>query len=253
MGTENESKIKKFLSLHRAGTVSLAKWLEEIGISHDLQKKYRRSGWVESIGTGAFKRPDEKISWQGGLYAMQHQANLLVHAGATTALSMQGLSHYIRSAETVFLFSSQRVSLPRWFSSHDWGTPLEHVKTTILPAKTGLISFEEKTFSIFISGPERAMLECLHLAPDKLDLIECYQIMEGLSNLRPKLVQGLLEKCSSIKIKRLFLFMATKAQHQWLSFVDQKKIDLGSGDRSIIEGGAYNAAFHITIPKELAL
>jgi hypothetical protein len=105
----------------------------------------------------------------------------------------------------------------------------------LLPAKTELVPFEEMNFSILISGPERALLECLHLAPHKLDLIECYQIMEGLSNLRPKLVQQLLAKCTSIKIKRLFLFMATKAQHQWLNFVDQKKIDLGRGDRSVIK------------------
>jgi hypothetical protein len=253
MGTESESKIKKFLSQHQQGTVSLAKWMERIGISHDLQKRYRKSGWIESIGSGAFKRPDENVGWQGGVYAIQHQAKLPIHPGATTALSMQGLSHYMRSQETVFLFSPQTTQLPRWFSSYSWDSSIHHVKTSVLPEKIGLVSSEEKNFSIMISGPERAMLECLHLAPGKLDLVECYQIMEGLSNLRPKLVQELLEKCSSIKIKRLFLFMATKAQHQWLNFIDQKKIELGNGDRSITEGGSYNAAFQITIPKELAL
>ena len=252
MSTENESKIKKFLSQHRQGTVSLAKWLESIGISHDLQKKYRKSGWLESVGSGAFKRPDDNVSWQGGLYAIQQQAKLPIHPGATTALSMQGLSHYVRSQETVFLFSPQYTQLPRWFSNYSWGSSIQHVKTSVLPEKIGLVSIDEKNFSIMISGPERAILECLHLAPGKMDLVECYQIMEGLSNLRPKPVQELLEKCSSIKIKRLFLFMATKAQHQWLNFIDQKKIDLGKGDRSITEGGSYNAAFHITIPKELA-
>jgi len=252
MGTENESKIKRFLSQHQQGTVSLAKWLERIGISHDLQKKYRKSGWLESIGSGAFKRPDEKVTWQGAMYAIQTQAKLPIHPGATTALSMQGLSHYMRAQETVYLFSPQATQLPKWFSSYAWGSSMELVKSSVIPDKIGIVSSDEKNFSIRISGPERAMLECLHLAPGKLDLVECYHIMEGLSNLRPKLVQELLEKCTSVKIKRLFLFMATKAQHQWLELIDRKKIDLGKGDRSIIEGGAYNAAFHITIPKELA-
>ena len=89
-------------------------------------------------------------------------------------------------------------------------------------------------------------------SPDKLDLIECYHLVEGLSNLRPKLLQELLEKCSSVKVKRLFLMMASKAQHQWLTFLDLKKIDLGKGDRSIIKGGVYNAKVHISVPKELA-
>jgi hypothetical protein len=76
--------------------------------------------------------------------------------------------------------------------------------------------------------------------------------MEGLSNLRPKVVQELLETCTSVKVKRLFLFMATRAKHQWLNYVDQTKIDLGTGDRSILPGGLFNAKFHISIPKELA-
>ena len=49
MGTENESKIKRFLGQHQQGTVTLAKWLDRIGISHDLQKKYRKSGWQRQL------------------------------------------------------------------------------------------------------------------------------------------------------------------------------------------------------------
>ena len=36
-----------------------------------------------------------------------------------------------------------------------------------------------------------------------------------------KVIQELLEQYSSVKVKRLFLFMAAKTQHQWLSFNDQ--------------------------------
>lgn len=252
MGAQNESKIKNFLSRHVQGTVALAKWLEQIGVSHALQKKYRKSGWLESIGTGAFIRPDDNVTWQGALYALQTHAKLQIHPGATTALSMQGLSHYVRAQDTVVLFSPQLTKLPKWYSNHFWGSPMRHVKTSVLPDNTGLVSFDLRNFSIWISCPERAILECLYLVPRELDLIECYQIMEGLNNLRPKVVQELLEKCTSVKIKRLFFFMATRAQHQWLAFIDREKIDLGKGDRSIVEGGVYNAAFGITIPKELA-
>jgi len=37
------------------------------------------------------------------------------------------------------------------------------------------------------------MLECLHLAPKHFDLTECFQVMEGLGNLRPNLVGDLLK------------------------------------------------------------
>lgn len=253
MSTQNESKLKKMLDQHRQGTVALPKWLEGLGISRELQKSYRKNGWLETVGSGAFKRSGEQLNWQGALYAIQQQAKLPIHAGALTALSQQGLSHYFRmTEETVFLFSPPQTILPRWFKNHSWGYPVQHIKTSLLPGGLGLTPYEEKNFSITISTPERAILECLYLAPTKLDLVECYHLMEGLSNLRPKLMQELLEQCTSVKVKRLFLYMANKAQHQWLTFVDQKKIDVGKGDRSIVKGGVYNSDFHISIPKELA-
>ena len=122
----------------------------------------------------------------------------------------------------------------------------------MLPPVLGLVNFEEKNFPIRIASPERAILECLFLAPDKLDLVECYQIMEGLTNLRPNLMQELLEGCTSIKVKRLFLYLADKAGHQWLSFIDNSKISLGKGDRSVVKGGVYISEYRISVPKDLA-
>lgn len=42
-----------------------------------------------------------------------------------------------------------------------------------------------------------------------------FELMEGLNNLRPNQVQDLLEKCESVKVKRLFLYLAEKAGHEW--------------------------------------
>jgi hypothetical protein len=253
MSTITEQKIQKLLDQHKPGTVCLASWLEELGISYDLQKRYRHSGWLSSIGTGAFVRPGDDVHWQGGLYAMQTQANLPIHAGAITALAMQGMSHYMRlGSERIFLFSPPKTLIPAWFRSNDWQVDLRYIKTSFLPEELGMINHEEKIFSIRISSAERAILECLHLAPSQLDLIECYQVMEGLFNLRPKLLQKLLESCSSIRVKRLFLYMAEKAGHQWAAFLDRSKLNLGKGDRSITKGGVYIAQHRISIPKELA-
>jgi len=253
MTTKPDRKLKTLLEEHIPGTVLLASWLDKKNISHDLQQYYRRSGWFESIGTGAFKRSKESVSWRGALFTLQSQANLPVHAGGPTAISMHGLAHYLRLGEkTVYLFSSQQTVLPAWFRQYDWSAKVEYVKTSILPADLGIDNFEENNFTIKVASPERAILECIYLAPDHLDLMECYQVFEGLTNLRPKLMQELLEACSSIRVKRLFLYMADKAKHQWFSFIDKSKISLGSGDRSMVKGGIYISKFHISVPKELA-
>lgn len=252
MNTNNREKLKNLLDSHLPGTVYVASWLEGRGISRDLQKHYRKSGWLETAGTGAFKRPGEQVSWQGGLYALQAQSGLDVHAGALTALALQGYAHYLRlGAETVFLFSPPKTNLPAWFKNRDWGQKIHHCKTSALPPALALADYQAGAFSIQISTPERAFLECLHLSPDTVDLVECYQVMEGLTTLRPKLLQPLLEQCSSIKVKRLFLYMAEKAGHDWFKRLDATKFDLGAGARTVTKGGVYVSSYGLTMPEEL--
>ena len=253
MTTNTDSKLKKLFENHVPGSVLLASWLDKNGFSHDLQKYYRRSGWLESMGVGAFKMSKETVNWQGGLFALQSQAKLPVHVGGLTALSLQGYAHYFRfDKETVYLFSQAQIKLPAWFRNYKWENLIKHIQTSILPPEIGLMVFEDKNLSIQIATPERAILECLYLTPNNLDIMECYQIFEGLTNIRPKLMQQLLEACSSVKVKRLFLYMAHKAQHQWLSFMELSAISLGQGDRSLVKGGVYIAQFQISVPKELA-
>ena len=240
------------LSHHVPGTVLLASWLKKNGISRDLQQYYLKSGWLQSYGTGAFKRPNENIRWTGALNSIQRQTELSVHVGGLTSLSFQGLSHYVRmEKEPLYLFSPQYVKLPKWFLNQAWSNQIAHVKTKFLPANSALFEFSLDGLKLQISSPERAILECLYLLPDRFDMMECYQIFEGLSNLRPKILQELLENCNSIKVKRLFLYMASKANHQWLDFVDQSRIVLGSSDRVIVKGGIYISEYKISVPKEL--
>lgn len=252
MSIKNDGKLKNLLATHLSGTVCVSPWLERQGISPALQQRYRTSGWLEPVGRGAYKRPNEQVTWQGGLYAMQAQSDLPIHAGALTALALQGYAHYVRlGAETVFLFSPPKINLPAWFRNRDWGQKIHHCKTSVLPSGLGLVDYQAGAFSVKISGSERAFLECLHLAPDTVDLVECYQVMEGLTTLRPKLLQPLLEQCSSVKVKRLFLYMAEKAGQDWLNDLDISKFDLGAGARTLTKGGVYVSRYGLTVPEEL--
>jgi hypothetical protein len=107
--------------------------------------------------------------------------------------------------------------------------------------------FNEKEFFVTISSPERSALEMLHLVPKNVGFSEAHYIMENLTSLRPDIVQGLLEKCRSIKVKRLFLYMADKCDHTWLPELDVSKVDLGKGKRMIIPNGQYDAKYQITV------
>ena len=253
MSTSNQTKINQLLNATPQGAVLLSAWLARQGYSPDLQKRYRKSNWLESIGTGAMVRAGDSPDIYGALYGLQKHAGLTVHPGARTALSLLRKAHYLElSAAKVLLFGGDKETLPSWFKGHDWGVSVEYHPTSFLPNDLWLEDFEVKNFSIKVSSPARAMLECLYLAPEKQDLLECFELMEGLNNPRPKVVQELLEKCTSVKVKRLFLYLADKAGHEWLKYLDLQKIDLGSGKRSLVKNGVYVAKYQITVPKELA-
>ncbi|MFT6165162.1 MAG: hypothetical protein ACJA1T_000953 [Zhongshania aliphaticivorans] len=252
MNTQKLSKINRLLCRQPAGTALAVAWLTQEGYSPELLKQYRKSGWFDSIGTGAIVRHGDEVDYLGGVYALQTQLGLSVHPAAKTALALQGKLHYLSlSAKSVQLFAAPGDTPPLWFKKRDWGVKVSTQLTSFLPAALGLVDINHKNFSVKVSSPARAIMECLYLAPNTQPLLEVYELMDGLNNLRPTSVQQLMEACTSIKVKRLFLYLAEKAGHQWLSYLDLERIDLGSGKRAIVKGGSYVPKYQITVPKEL--
>lgn len=252
MNTDNSTKINQLLISQPRGTVFLTSWLTDKGYSLDLLKRYRKTNWLTSIGTGAMIRTGENVTYDGALYSLQHQTELELHIGGKSALALLGKSHYLNlSQQKLFLFGSKGQKLPTWFTDYDWGLELIYKASSFFPPKIGIKEVPLSSFSIKISNAARALMECLYLASGKQDILECHEIMEGLNNLRPNYVQELLENCSSIKVKRLFLYLAEQTKHQWFEYLNLEKIDLGSGKRSFVKDGVYIPKYKMTVPKEL--
>jgi hypothetical protein len=253
MSTHNTTKINQLLQITPPGVVLQSAWLTEIGYSLDLQKYYRTSGWLQSWGHGAMVRTNENPGYEGAIYALQNQSKLFIHPGARTALSLLGRTHFLEfGASQTWLFGGTNERLPTWFRHHVWDTEIQYKSTSFLPVNLGLIDFSFPSFTLQVSSPARAIMECLYVAPGEMDLMECYEIMENLNDLRPLLVQELLEKCTSIKVKRLFLYLAEKQNQPWLKFLNLDKVDLGRGKRSLVKGGIYIPKYQLTVPSSFA-
>lgn len=248
MTTEKGTKINRLLREHPNCKVFLSSWLKTQGMSLDLQKDYRKNGWLEAIDRGVMVRKGATIDWQDVVVALQEQTGLDVYPGGRTALTLHGKAHYIpMGKEQVHLFTPTGTKLPKWFLGYDWGVDVHIFSNNFLPVELGRTKHKE----LSISNNARAIMECLSLAPQKFDLVECYQLMEGLTTLPPTEVQSLLEACTSIKVNRLFLYMAEKAEHAWAEYLELSKINLGQGKRQLVADGVYIPKYQITIPKEL--
>jgi hypothetical protein len=252
MDVSSGRKLKNLLETMRPHSVVTSAMLTGLGISPSLVQEYVKNGWLTRLGKGALHRTNEIPKLSGAVHSLQNQLGLPIHVAAMSALESDGVSHYLRMGRvTMFLFSPPKVSLPAWFRNYDWFADISHTQTKLLPSDLGVRDQTFSGFTLKASAPERAILECLHLAPATIDLDECYQVMGGLLNLRPTLMQSLLEACNSIKVKRLFLFMADKANLPVMKHLDQTAIDLGSGIRPVVQDGAYDSRYRLMLPKGL--
>ena len=250
MNTLNRTKINRLLSSTPKGVVLLSSWLKKKGYNGDLIKNYRKFGWLESIGVGANIRSSDNIDYYGALYSIQTQINSHIYIGGKSAFSTLGKSHYLEfGTKTLTLFSPRDVKLPIWFQQYDWGIEIKHYSNPILPKEMGLSEISIKEFTVKVSNEIRALIECLYLSPKKQDLDECYELMESMNNVHPKHVQELLENCTSIKVKRLFLYLSDKIGHEWFNHLNLSRVDLGKGKRSIVTNGIWDKKYQITIPR----
>lgn len=248
-----DSKINHLLKEWPNGTVATASWLRERGVYRQLARRYVASGWLQSLGHGAFVRAGEHVGWLGGLYALQSQLGLRVYVGGSTALSLKGLGHFLPLGETgeVGLFSERREKLPAWFTRHAWGVRVRFGCSRLFEssAPADFTDVQRGEFPVRVAAPERAILEMLHGATTNAAIEHGVELMGGLTTLRPQLVQSLLERCRYAHVKRLFLWAAETAGHEWFKRLAVDRLDLGKGKRLLYRGGRFDPKYRITVPK----
>lgn len=250
--TAMATKIKAILSLVPQDSLLFSSWLAEQGIDRKEQTLYVRSGWLERVVNGVYKLEGCTPTLYGAVASYNAQLGKKCHVGASSALDLRGYSHFVAMGKQLaYLFTPPEQRLQSWLMKVEWDMTIKYFTTSLFNGETGLEEYDYRGHKLLISSPERAFMECLHLAPSNYSLMDVYYIMEMLTTLRPKLVQQLLEECSSVKVKRLFMYMAEKSGHQWFKALDISKIDLGKGDRLITQGGKYVGRYGIIIPSEL--
>jgi hypothetical protein len=252
MGSSTGSKINQLLQRWPNGTVAVSPWLEKQGAYQQLVQKYEATAWVRRLGQGAYAKVGDKVEWTGGLYALQEQLKLPIHAGGKTALQLQGYAHFLPMGKGTILslFGPPDVKLPVWFKQYRWGAKVRYTTTNLFAGESdqGLTKKDLGSYSIKMSTAERAMMEVLYGVPQVDSYEEARLLMEGLTTLRPRVVQGLLEKCPSVKVKRLFMLLAENCKHAWVAKVDTAKIDFGKGKRMLVKGGRFDSKYQITVP-----
>ena len=227
----------------------LMSYLKRHDISRSHVQNYVNSGWLEVVASGVYKKPSQNISWSSALAALQFQHDCSLHLAGLSSLAHQGVSHYLTlGSETVQLNSPKTIRLPKWLFSQDWQIEYKCSKVLGKVDQNDLIELNVNNQTVKASIVELAVFEMLENIVDESSFVFASELFQGLTSLRPRRLQSLLERSPSIKVKRLFLFLAHYYQHPWLKRLDESKIEFGSGNRQIVKGGYVDKQYQITVP-----
>lgn len=247
------TKIQAILQNGNRNGILCTSWLEKQKISRTEQVQYVRSGWLVRIVPGIYRFSGAAPTLYGALASMDEQIGLNYRIAASSALDLHGYTHYLSLGQPqAHIVTPSDKRLPKWMSNYKWDMVLREFSTKVFNRMTGVATIERNGMTLCVSSPELAVLESLHLSPEVYNLMDVFYLMESLTTLRASLVTQLLEQCSSVKVKRLFLYMAEKANHAWFRRLNLENVTLGAGTRSFAKGGVKNAKYNIVVPRELA-
>lgn len=250
MSLEKNLKLKQLYQLLPEGVVAPSSWFTANGYSSQLVYRYVKNGWLTKLGNGAYIRPASILEWQGAVLGLQKLAGLPFHVGGLSALNILGYAHYlpVGGEKSITLYGKK--TPPSWIRQIESLSFTFYKKPLFGDLGLKKQSTSIRDWQINISSPERAILELLYQVGDKgISFKFVAEIFEGLATLSPRLLNELLQNCSSRKVKRLFLFFANYYNFPWAKHIS-KKLDLGAGKLQIVKDGNYNKTYMITVPKE---
>jgi hypothetical protein len=238
------------------GQLANRDWLLKRGFNRPRVDYFLRSGKLEPVAHGVYRRPGPPLKWEHMVYSLT-EMGFPVHVGGRSALELQGLAHYLPSGDApqIDLYGSSNV--PKWVLNYPANfrfvvhtrrffdqLPREAVRTK---------PFGSWDWPIAYAVPELAMFELLSEVREAVDFMVADKTFEAATNFRPELLHELLRACSQVKAKRLFLWFSDRHGHEWLKALKIDGINLGKGKRMLVKGGAFDPTYQITIPREMSV
>jgi len=247
------SKINQMLIEWTPGDIHSLKWMKERGVPQNLAYQYYDKGSLDKIGPGIYKRKGEQISWMGVVRLLQEELGKGLHVSGRTALELKGSSHYTPMGKTtiVYLSSYEKSKLPKWLLKNNFDREFSYRSSGLFTKELELSEYHSPMgYKLKVSSRELAIFELIDLLDLKNSFETAENYLNGLAGLRSDKLQNLLEDCTSIKVKRVFLYLSEKIGHSYFQYLDVSKIDLGSGKRQIVTNNSQlDKKYLITVPK----
>lgn len=255
MSRPKSNKIKWLVERVPSGSLVDTPTLEAHGITRQLAHRYVESGWLEPVLRGLYRRPNSDLAehdWRTVVHSLQSVMNYDSVVGGRTALSEQGLAHYlpINKTQQVHLYGANH---PTWIKRLKAGAAYNLHTDKLFGgfADEETTSVDTAFGKIVCSTPERAIFELIDELPNNESFHIADTAFQSLSSARPRRFERLLQACRSIKVKRLFFVFADKHAHAWRRHLSPDQFDLGSGPRALVKDSRFHPIYKISVPDNL--
>ncbi|MCM8885066.1 MAG: type IV toxin-antitoxin system AbiEi family antitoxin [Candidatus Thiodiazotropha sp.] len=241
------------------GMVATRQWLLAQGVSPHALDNALKSRRVQKQGVGVYSRAESPSGWQAVACSLQRMSMSPVLVGGVSALQLLGFGHYLSSGviRKVDLYGNGK--MPGWLSRVPVKASfLWHRNQSVWPdyivesqAYQKSHTWRDDLPSIQLSCAEKAYLELLAELPDGVSFDYANELMQGMNSLSPRKLDELLKACKSVKVKRLFFWMADRHNYPWFRKLNKDEYDLGRGKRLIARSGKLDKSYLITVPEHL--
>jgi hypothetical protein len=193
--------------------------LRNLGISPAQTYYLVTAGWLLRLSKGAYLLRGDAPTTEGILvYLSRHIPGL--HVGGKTALDWQGVRHNVAFRPRIVLWGLQAYRFPPWVEGYMRYT----YQTTRLfddrfSLSGSLRPLPLKSPSVLVSIPELALLELVSDIGKRGEkgqsLEEALNLADSMRNLRADHLNGLLRRCTRLKVVKLVRDLGERSGHTW--------------------------------------
>ena len=157
MGLVNDTKINQVLSLKYAKGLLFSNWLEGQGFSNQLLRRYRNSGWLETLCRGVMYREQLPLKGMIALTCFNEQLNKDYRVAAHSALELAGFSHYVPMGKPLLVVAHPKGNVPAWLGMDAFDYTFFTFSTDAFSAPL-TTTYKVEGFNVLASVPEQAFM-----------------------------------------------------------------------------------------------
>ncbi len=229
--TTPKNLFRDLLSDMPRGSPLSTAWLQERGLTAKQVARLAADGWLQRLGRGLYLLPGDVLSREASLAQLAKTLPGL-HVAGKSALSLRGIRHNLPFKEHLILWGEAPGTVPDWFTaSFPASYQATHLFDATLAPSTGIAPLPSGHPDVWVSTPERALLELLSDVGKGQGLEEARHLVEAARTLRVPVLDELLAHLQRIKVVRLASTMAQELGLPWADLARRHSARMGGGAR----------------------